>query len=125
LGRALRSAFPVNRANLVFALKTFLAGALALVVALWIDLPRPYWAMATVYIASQPLAGATSSKAFYRVLGTLIGATVTVIFVPNLVNVPELLCLAVALWVGCVFVCHCSIAAHAAMPSCWEDTRWR
>jgi uncharacterized membrane protein YccC len=96
--------FLVNHANLVFALKTFLAGALALVVALWIDLPRPYWAMATVYIASQPLAGATSSKAFYRVLGTLIGATVTVIFVPNLVNVPELLCLAVALWVG---LCLC------------------
>jgi uncharacterized membrane protein YccC len=97
--------FLVNHASLVFAFKTFLAGALALVVALWIDLPRPYWAMATVYIASQPLAGATSSKAFYRVLGTLIGATVTVILVPNLVNVPELLCLAVALWVGlCLYL---------------------
>jgi uncharacterized membrane protein YccC len=97
--------FLVNHASLVFAFKTFLAAALALIVALWIDLPRPYWAMATVYIASQTLAGATSSKAFYRVLGTLIGATVTVILVPNLVNVPELLCLAVALWVGlCLYL---------------------
>ncbi|WP_024512383.1 FUSC family protein [Bradyrhizobium sp. ARR65] len=97
--------FLVRHADLIFAFKTFLAASLALVVALWIDLPRPYWAMATVYIASQPLAGATSSKAFYRVLGTLIGATVTVALVPNLVDAPELLCLAVALWVGlCLYL---------------------
>ncbi|WP_407177283.1 FUSC family protein [Bradyrhizobium sp. STM 3562] len=97
--------FLVRHADLIFAFKTFLAAALALIVALWIDLPRPYWAMATVYIASQPLAGATSSKAFYRVLGTLIGATVTVALVPNLVDAPELLCLAVALWVGlCLYL---------------------
>ena len=54
--------FLVRHADLVFALKTFAASMLALVIALAIDLPRPYWAMATVYITSQPLAGATSSK---------------------------------------------------------------
>jgi uncharacterized membrane protein YccC len=91
---------PVRRADLVFALKTFTAAMLALLIALWIELPRPYWAMATVYITSQPLAGATSSKALYRVLGTLTGAAVSVAVIPNLVNAPELLCLAVALWVG-------------------------
>ncbi|MDI4236547.1 FUSC family protein [Bradyrhizobium sp. Arg237L] len=97
--------FLVRHANLVFAFKTFLAAALALVVALWIDLARPYWAMATVYIASQPLAGATSSKALSRVLGTVVGAIVSVILVPNLVNAPELLCLVVALWVGlCLYL---------------------
>jgi uncharacterized membrane protein YccC len=51
-----REPFLVRHAELVFAVKTFAAAALALVIALWIDLPRPYWAMATVYIASQPLA---------------------------------------------------------------------
>ena len=78
--------FLVRHADIVFALKTFAAAMLALVIALWLDLPRPYWAMATVYITSQPLAGATSSKAFYRVLGTVLGASVTVAIVPNLVN---------------------------------------
>jgi len=77
--------FLVRHADIVFALKTFAAAMLALVIALWLDLPRPYWAMATVYITSQPLAGATSSKAFYRVLGTVLGASVTVAMVPNLV----------------------------------------
>ncbi len=44
--------FLVRHADLVFALKTFAASMLALVIALAIDLPRPYWAMATVYILS-------------------------------------------------------------------------
>ncbi|MCC8972464.1 FUSC family protein [Bradyrhizobium brasilense] len=97
--------FLVRHADLIFALKTFAASMLALVIALAIDLPRPYWAMATVYITSQPLAGATSSKAFFRVIGTLVGASVTVAMVPNLVNAPELLCLAIALWVGlCLYL---------------------
>jgi uncharacterized membrane protein YccC len=97
--------FLVRHADLIFALKTFAASILALIIALAMDLPRPYWAMATVYITSQPLAGATSSKAFFRVMGTLVGATMTVALVPNLINAPELLCLAIALWVGlCLYL---------------------
>jgi uncharacterized membrane protein YccC len=97
--------FLVRHADLIFALKTFAASMLALVIALAMDLPRPYWAMATVYITSQPLAGATSSKALFRVIGTLVGATMTVALVPNLINAPELLCLAIALWVGfCLYL---------------------
>ncbi len=96
---------PVRTADLIFSLKTFAAAMLALVIALWLDLPRPYWAMATVYITSQPLAGATSSKALYRVLGTLIGAAASVAIVPTFVNAPELLCLVIALWVGaCLYL---------------------
>ncbi|CAA2137759.1 FUSC family protein [Methylobacterium bullatum] len=84
----------------VFAIKTFMAAMLALYLAMWIDLPRPYWALGTVYITSQVLAGATRSKALYRVLGTLLGAVVSVILVPNLANAPELLTIAIALWVS-------------------------
>jgi uncharacterized membrane protein YccC len=97
--------FLIRHADFVFACKTFIAAVLALLMALWFDLPRPYWAMATVYITSQPLAGATSSKALYRVLGTVIGAAATVAIVPNLVDAPELLSLAMALWVGlCLYL---------------------
>ncbi|MGX4772537.1 FUSC family protein [Bradyrhizobium guangdongense] len=97
--------FLVRHADLIFALKTFAASMLALVIALAMDLPRPYWAMATVYITSQPLAGATSSKALFRVMGTLVGAIMTVVLVPNLIDAPELLCLAIALWVGfCLYL---------------------
>lgn len=88
-----------------FSLKTFGAGMLALFLAFRIDLPNPYWALGTVYITSQVLAGATRSKALYRVLGTLLGAVVTVALVPNLVNSPELLTLSIALWVAtCLYL---------------------
>jgi uncharacterized membrane protein YccC len=99
------NSFLIRHAPLIFACKTFFAAALALLAALWLDLPRPYWAMATVYITSQPLAGATSSKAVYRLLGTASGAVATVAMVPNFVDAPELLCLAMALWVGlCLYL---------------------
>ncbi|RWA55938.1 hypothetical protein AU476_05640 [Cupriavidus sp. UYMSc13B] len=56
------------------SLKVFGAAMLALYVALALGLPRPYWAMATVYLVSSPLAGATYAKGTYRVFGTLLGA---------------------------------------------------
>ena len=83
-----------------FALKVLVAALLALWLALWIDLPKPYWAVSTVFITSQPLAGATRAKAAYRVYGTILGAIAAVVLVPNLVNAPELLTFAIALWVG-------------------------
>lgn len=94
-----------RHAGVVFALKTFAAAMLALIIALWLDLSRPYWAMTTVYITSQPLAGETSSKAFYRLLGTLLGASATVAMLPNFVDAAELLSLVIALWVGlCLYL---------------------
>ncbi len=84
----------------LFSGKAFLAAMLALYIALAFDLPRPYWAVTAVYIVSSPLAGATSSKALYRALGTVIGAVAAVVLVPLLIDSPELLVLAVALWTG-------------------------
>ena len=69
---------------------------LALLIGLGIGLPRPYWAMLTVYITAQPQTGALRSKAAYRLLGTLLGAAVAVILTPALVNAPPVLCLAMA-----------------------------
>ena len=102
---AARAPFLVRHADLIFSFKTFAAAVMALLIALAMDLPRPYWALATVYITSQPLAGATRSKALFRVFGTLIGATASVVVVPNFVNAPDLCSLAIALWVGlCLYL---------------------
>ncbi len=87
-----------------FAFKVALAALLAMGIAFWVDLPRPYWAVTSVYMVSQPLSGATTSKAAYRLYGTILGAIAAVALVPNLVNVPILLCLAFALWIaGCLY----------------------
>jgi uncharacterized membrane protein YccC len=89
----------------LFSAKTFVAGMLALFIALAFDLDRPVWAMATVYIIANPLTGVLASKAVYRVVGTMIGAVFAVALVPNLVNAPVLLSLAMAGWVGlCLYL---------------------
>jgi uncharacterized membrane protein YccC len=84
----------------LFSLNSFAAAMLALYVAFALGLPRPYWAMTTAYIVSQPLSGAVRSKAVYRVLGSLLGGAFAVAVVPSLANAPVLLSLALALWVG-------------------------
>src|ERR1700757_1044073 len=84
----------------LFSVKTFAAAMLALYLGLAFQLPRPYWAMATVYIVSNPFVGATRSKALYRALGTAIGAAGAILIVPPLVESPYLFSVIVALWTG-------------------------
>ncbi|MGI4856124.1 MAG: FUSC family protein [Janthinobacterium lividum] len=91
--------YPSKR-DWLFSVKTFAAAMLALYLALLFELPRPYWAMASVYVVSNPFVGATRSKALYRALGTLLGAAAAVFFVPLLVDTPLLLSLAIAIWTG-------------------------
>jgi uncharacterized membrane protein YccC len=86
--------------SVLFSVNCLVAAVGALFIALAIGLPRPFWAMATVYIISQPMSGAVRSKAVYRLIGTLIGGVGAVVLVPNLVNSPPLLSLAIAAWVG-------------------------
>lgn len=83
-----------------YGLRTFVASMVALYIALIMQMPRPYWAMATVYIVSSPFVGPTSSKALYRAFGTAAGAAAAVFFVPLFVQTPYLLALAIALWTG-------------------------
>ncbi|MEJ2794497.1 FUSC family protein, partial [Iodobacter sp. LRB] len=88
-----------------FSLKSFAAAMLALYIAFSMDLPRPFWAMLTAYIVAHPFSGAVRSKAIYRVIGTVLGSVVTLLLVPNLVNAPELLLLALALWISlCIYL---------------------
>jgi uncharacterized membrane protein YccC len=91
--------------KLTFALANTAAVLAALYVAFAFDLERPYWAMFTVFIVANPIAGAVRSKAVYRFVGTFTGAAISLLLVPPLVHAPVLLCLATSLWVGaCVYL---------------------
>ncbi|MFM0208262.1 FUSC family protein [Paraburkholderia sediminicola] len=92
-------AYPTIR-DWLFSVKTFAAAMIALYIGLALELPRPYWAMATVYIVSNPFVGATRSKALYRALGTALGASAAVLLVPPFVESPYLFSVIVALWTG-------------------------
>ena len=91
--------------ELLFGLKTFAGAMTAFFLACWLGLERPFWAMASAYIVAQPFAGAVRSKSLYRFVGTMIGGTAAVAMVPNLVNAPVLLSLAMAGWIGfCLYM---------------------
>ncbi len=90
--------------RLLYAAANTCAVLAALFIALWADLDRPYWAMFTVFIVSKPVSGAVRSKSVYRLVGTLLGASMSVFLVPPLVQSPVLLSLAMSLWIGaCLF----------------------
>lgn len=87
----------------LFSAKAYMAAMAALFIGLWANLPRPYWAMATVYIVFQPMLGGTRSRGIYRIIGTLIGAVAVVAILPPLSQTPILLSLALSLWLsGCL-----------------------
>ena len=93
------SGFPPAR-DWFYGVRTFAASMIALYIAMLMQMPRPYWAMATVYIVSSPFVGPTSSKALYRAIGTLMGAAAAVFFVPMFVQSPYVLVVVIALWTG-------------------------
>ncbi|QIO06417.1 FUSC family protein [Acinetobacter shaoyimingii] len=94
-----------NRSDWIFAIKTFCAGMLALYIALSLDLAYPIWAIGTVFVIANPYTGMTASKSMFRVLGTALGAIISIIFVPMLIHTPWLFTLFLAIWVGlCLYI---------------------
>jgi uncharacterized membrane protein YccC len=89
-----------SRTELLFSVKSFAAAMLAVYISMRIGLPRPFWAMMTAYIVSAPFAGPTRSKGLYRAGGTILGGIAVTFLVPRLANSPELLSIALALWIG-------------------------
>jgi uncharacterized membrane protein YccC len=66
---------------MIFAAKTTASGLIALLVAFTFDLDQPQWALLTVFIVAQPQSGLVFAKSFYRIIGTLVGAAVALLFV--------------------------------------------
>ena len=89
----------------LFSVKCFAAAMISYYISLRIGFSQPVWAVTTVYLVSQPLAGAVLSKALYRLLGTFLGGAAAVIFLPAFVNEPLVLSFVLALWLGlCIYI---------------------
>lgn len=98
-------AFRPSKMDFIFAVKTFIAGMLALYIAFCLDLTYPMWAIGTVMIIVNPYSGMVSSKAVYRLFGTAAGAIVATIITPHLINTPFLFMSVLAVWVGfCLYI---------------------
>lgn len=100
-----RDPLSIDHRKLFFSISTFIAAALVLLISFAVSFPRPWWALLTVYVTAQPMAGAFRPKALYRLAGIAAGATVTIVVAPNLQNSPQLLVLCLALWIGlCIYL---------------------
>jgi uncharacterized membrane protein YccC len=53
----------------------------ALYVAFWLELDNPFWAGTTAAIVCQPQLGASLRKGWFRMIGTLVGAVMSVVLV--------------------------------------------
>jgi uncharacterized membrane protein YccC len=83
-----------------FAIKTLIGGGLALWLALRWGLEQPAWALMTAFIVAQPLSGMVLQKGLARLLGTLVGTIMSVVFMGIFAQTPWLFLLALALWLG-------------------------
>ncbi|CAO3356562.1 FUSC family protein [Azospirillum melinis] len=85
---------------LLFSAKSFAAAMLAYYIALRAGVPKPSWAIVTVYIVSQNSAGASLRRGVYRFAGTIVGAVATVAIIPCFVNDPLVCSVVLAGWIG-------------------------
>lgn len=105
LARRLAASLPrPTRSDWVFALRTLLAAFLAFAIARISGLGHPPWAIVTVFVVAQPVAGMVLAKSAFRVLGTCVGATAGVVIATTLGAQLLAFAVAIALWIGaCTF----------------------
>ena len=74
MGIVLRNLFLPEKQAVIFALKGVIAMALALTIALSLNLDRPYWALVSaVFLQMRPESGLVIEKAICQIVGTVIG----------------------------------------------------
>src|SRR5215467_10914538 len=72
---ALHSAIPA----VLFGLRLWAAVCIALYIAFWLQLDNAYWAGTSAAVVFQPSLGASLRKAWFRMVGTVIGAVAIVV----------------------------------------------
>jgi uncharacterized membrane protein YccC len=64
---------------LLFGVRLWASVCLALFVAFWLELDNPFWAGSSAAIVCLPQLGASLRKGWFRMIGTVIGATMIVV----------------------------------------------
>lgn len=101
LEEALSAAVP----SLLFGLRLWASVSLALYVAFWLELDNPFWAGASAAIVCQPQLGASLRKGWFRMLGTLVGAFISIVLIACFPQDRALFLGGLALWgAGCAFL---------------------
>ena len=102
---------------LLFGIRLWAAVCLALYVAFWLELDNAYWAGTTAALVCQPSLGASLRKAWFRMIGTVVGAVVIVALTASFPQNRAGFLVSLALWGGlCALVATLlrNFAAYAA-----------
>src|SRR5580698_10185168 len=105
-GEALANAARAAGPPLLFGLRLWASVCLALFIAFRLELDNAYWAGASAAIVCQPQLGASLRKGWFRMIGTVIGATMTVALTGCFPQNRVAFLLLLAVW--------CSLCAFAA-----------
>jgi uncharacterized membrane protein YccC len=79
LSGALSNALGLAGPSLLFGLRLWASVCLALFVAFWLELDSAFWAGTSAAIVCAPQLGASLRKGWFRLIGSLIGATMIVV----------------------------------------------
>ncbi|GAB2714039.1 FUSC family protein [Halomonas garicola] len=89
-----------NAHSLKFALKATFAMLLALYLALWLNLERPYWALiSAAFLQIRPMSGMVLEKGLSQVSGTLVGALAGITLMALFAQAPVPALAALTLWI--------------------------
>jgi uncharacterized membrane protein YccC len=78
-GKNLTDTLNAASPSLLYALRLWASVCLALYIAFWLQLDNPFWAGTSAAIVCQPQLGASLRKGWFRMIGTVVGATMIVV----------------------------------------------
>lgn len=85
---------------LKFAAKATLAMLLALYIALWLDLDRPYWALiSAAFLQIRPMSGMVVEKGLCQIGGTVVGALAGIAIMSIFAQAPVPALITLTLWI--------------------------
>lgn len=88
-----------------FAFRIWIAVVIALYASFWLQLGVPSTAAITVAILATPTRGQALEKAGFRLIGTVVGVSASIVMMGAFAQARDLILVAFAVWIGlCVYV---------------------
>ena len=100
LANAARAAGP----PLLFGFRLWASVCLALFIAFWLELDNPYWAGTSAAVVCQLQLGASLRKGWFRMIGTVVGATMIVVLTACVPQGRIVFLVLLAFWCGICLV---------------------
>ena len=101
MGVVLQNLFFPKKQAIIFATKGVIAMVMALTIAMWLNLERPYWALVSaIFLQLRPQSGLVIEKAICQIIGTIVGGLFGILLLTQLILYPYLALGALALWLG-------------------------